>query len=184
LNIDRFTTPFTDKLCDILGLEYVPERLTFARNEHDVCISIPGYRQTKSFTCGYVSGLMVLRAYDPKACRKKFYELCLMHPEWGAGTRKISTALRQSGIGVRIRQGLTFGEISDYICDGHPIITSIQRRGEIHHWVVIYGVNKKTKEVFVAGEKFWFSPAPTVLSWKDFKKSIVQGTDYLVCWKK
>lgn len=184
MNIDRFTNSFTDRICDLLGFEYVREFLTGPRTDADVCIAIPGYRQTKSYTCGYVSGLMVLHAFDPKASAKDFLAQCQTHEEWGMSTRKVASALRQAGVGVRIRQGVNFSEIADYIKNGHPIITSIQRRGEIHHWVVIYGVNTKTKEIFIAGEKFWFSLAPTVMSWKDFRKSLVKGTDFLVCWKK
>lgn len=184
MNIDRFTGPLSDKIFHKLRLEYVREFLTRSRNPDDICIEIPGYRQTKSYTCGYVSGLMVLHAFDKKACGETFYEHCDAHHEWGMSTKKVATALRKSGIGVRIRQGLHFDEIADFISEGQPIITSIRRHKEIQHWVVIYGVNRKTKEVFIAGEKFWFSPAGTVFEWKKIRRQIPNRNDFLVCWQK
>lgn len=184
MEIARFTTPLSDKICSALGFEYVWELISKPRNENDIVIAIPGYRQTKSYTCGFVSGLMILHAYDPKANVKKFYELCDAHEEWGMSTRKVAKALRASGIGVMIRKELKFQDIADFIDAGHPIITSIKRRDEIQHWVVIYGVNKKTKEIFVAGDKFWFSPVSTIFKWNSFRHRIASGADFLVCWKK
>lgn len=184
MRIDQFTSPFSDQLCDQLGIEYITEVLTQPRNKDDICIDIPGYRQTKSYTCGFVSGLMVARTFYPKIPHTKFYELCRMHPEWGMSTKKLAAALRKSGVGVRIRQGLTFDEIAQFISEGQPIITSIRRNKEIQHWVVIYGVNKKLKEVFIAGEKFWFSPDETVFEWNELRHKIPAQNDFLVCWKK
>lgn len=184
MNIDQFTTPLSDELCERLGIEFITEILTEARNEHDVCLDIPGYRQTKSYTCGFVSGLMVLRTFYPRASWKKFHASCQMHPEWGMSTRKVASALRKSGIGVRIRQGLKFHEIAAAIEKGHPVITSIKRRGDVQHWVVIYGVNRRAREVFIAGEKFWFSPKSTVFKWRELKKQIPHQIDFLLCWKK
>jgi hypothetical protein len=83
-----------------------------------------------------------------------------------------------------IRKDLKFQDIAEYINDGHPIITSIKRQGDIQHWIVIYGVNRKTKEVFVAGDKFWFSPASTIMKWNNFRHRIASGADFLICWKK
>lgn len=160
------------------------EFLTRPRSEDDVCIEIPGYRQTKSYTCGYVSGMMVLHTFDPEACGEEFYTLCRAHDEWGMSTRKLATALRKKGIRVSIRKKFTLDEIADCIEAGMPIITSIKRVNEIQHWIVIYGVNRKTRELFVAGEKFWFSPAGTVFKWNEFRHRFPAGVDFLVCSSK
>jgi ABC-type bacteriocin/lantibiotic exporter with double-glycine peptidase domain len=184
MRIDQFTSDFSDNLCDLLGIEFVTEVLTEARSKDDIVLPVPGYRQTKSYTCGFVSGLMVARTFDPKVPHEKFYELCELHPEWGMSTKKLARALRQSGVGVRIRQGLHFDEIADYISAGQPIITSIKRHKDIQHWVVIYGVNKKLREVFIAGEKFWFSPAETVYKWNELRHKIPVQNDFLVCFRK
>lgn len=184
MRIDQFTTPESDRLCDELGIEFITEVLTEARSKDDITIDIPGYRQTKSYTCGFVSGLMVTRHFYPKTPHTKFYELCQMHPEWGMSTKKLAAALRKSDIGVSFRQGLSFNEIADYISEGKPIITSIRRSKDIQHWIVIYGVNRKTKEIFIAGEKFWFSPDETVFRWSEISRQIPVRNDFLVCWKK
>lgn len=184
MRIDHFTTAFSDDLCDKLGLEFIAEILTRARNSDDICIDVPGYRQLKSYSCGFVSGLMVLRTFYPNASHRKFYQLCDLNPEWGMSTKKVARALRKSGIGVRIRQGLSFDEIADFIEEGQPIITSVRRHKEIQHWIVIYGVNRKTREIFIAGEKFWFSLKPTVFEWKILRRQIPNKNDFLVCWKK
>jgi hypothetical protein len=184
MRIDQFTTPYSDMLCEKLGIHFIAEHLTRARNKDDIVIDVPGYRQTKSYTCGFVSGLMVVRTFFPNASHKKFHDICEMHPEWGMSTRKVANALRKSGIGVRVRPGLTFHEIAEFIERGEPMMTAVKRHKDIQHWVVIYGVNRKRKELFIAGEKFWFSPAETVYKWNEIKKQIPKGTDFLVCWKK
>lgn len=180
MRIDQFTTDETDALCDEMGLEYIAEVLTLARNKDDVVLDVPGYRQLKSYSCGFVSGLMVLRYFNPDSSWETFYKKCDLNPEWGMSTRKVANALRRSGIRVRIRQGLSFDGIADAIESGEPIITSVKRFKDIQHWIVIYGVNRKTKEIFVAGEKFWFSMEPTVFNWKEFKKSIPYRNDFLL----
>lgn len=182
MRIDQFTTPFSDQLCDKLGIEFISEFLTSARNKHDTVLDVPGYRQTKSYTCGFVSGLMVLRTFQPDASWETFHKKCQMHPEWGMSTRKVANALRKSGIQVRIRPGMKFDAIADAIESGAPVITSVKRYKDIQHWVVIYGVNRKRKELFIAGEKFWFSPASTVYPWSEIRPTIPSGADFLVCF--
>ncbi len=160
------------------------EFISRARNKDDIVIEIPGYRQTKSYTCGFVSGLMVLHSFNRKVSPKKFYSLCNVHEEWGMSTRKLATALRKMKISVSIKPGLKFDEILGYLSEGKPIITSIKRRDDIQHWVVIYGANKKTKEIFVAGDKFWFSPMKTHLKWNVFRRRVATGADFLICSPK
>lgn len=184
MRIDQFTTPYSDMLCEKFGIEFINEILTEARNKDDVVLDIPGYRQTKSYTCGFVSGLMVLRTFQSNASWKKFYDTCEMHPDWGMSTRKVANALRKWGLKVGWRQGMNFGEIAEAIESGKPILTAVRRHGEVQHWVVLYGVNRKKKQVFIAGEKFWFSPASTVLHWNELKKQVPRGTDFLVCCEK
>ncbi len=181
MEIAHFTTPLTDKLCSWLGFEFVPEFITRARSKEDLVLSIPGYRQTKSYTCGFVSGLMVLHYFDRTHSAKKFYESCNPHFEWGMSTRKVASALRKSKIKVSIKKSMPFHDLARLIEEGKPIITSIKRENVIQHWVVIYGVNRKTKEVFVAGDKFWFSPFKTSMDWKSFRRRIATGADYLIC---
>lgn len=184
MEIAHFTTPLTDKLCHKLGFEFVREFISRGWKKDDIVLKIPGYRQTKSYTCGFVSGLMVLHHFDRKQSAKKFYELCNPHFDWGMSTRKVASALRKSKIKVSIKKLMPFDELANLIEEGKPIITSIKRRDVIQHWVVIYGVNRKTKEVFVAGDKFWFSPATTRMEWKIFRRRIASGADFLVCSKK
>jgi hypothetical protein len=183
MEIAPFTTPLTDKIWDKLGIEYMPEFLTRARNKDDIVLSVPGYRQTKSYTCGFVSGMMVLHYFRPESTVKDFYPMCEAHDDWGVSTRKLSMALRKTGIKVSLQKSLTFEDIASFITEGRPIITSIKRHGQIQHWIVIYGVNRKTKELFVAGDKFWLSVFKTVLKWNVFRHRLPKGVDFLICWK-
>lgn len=184
MEISKFTTPFTDKLCTKWGIEYFPEFLSRARNPDDTVLALKGYRQTKSYTCGFVSGLMALQFFKPKANVKKFYQLCRLDDDWGASTRKVASALRKSGLQVSIRKSLTLEDIADCLEAGKPILTSIKRQGQIQHWVTIYGVNRKTKEVFVASDKFWFSLFKTITKWNVFRRRLPEGVDFLVCSSK
>lgn len=184
MEIHYFTTPFVDKLCTRIKLDYFPEFLTRARSPDDLVVNIPGYRQTKSYTCGFVGGLMILRYFRPEASTESFYLDCRAHDDWGISTRKAASALRKAGVGVSIKKHLHFEDIASAIEAGCPIMTSIKRQGQIQHWVVIYGVNRKTKEVFVAGDKFWFSLLKTTHKWNSFRHRLPAGVDFLVCYSK
>lgn len=184
MEISTFTNPFTDKLCTKMKLEYFREFLSRARSSDDTVLNIPGYRQTKSYTCGFVSGLMVLHYLQLKIPAQSFYSVCEAHDDWGMSTKKVATALRQFDVAVSIKKYLNFDEIASSIEEGKPIITSIKRHGQIQHWIVIYGVNRKTKEVFIAGDKFWFSVFKTIHKWNSFRHRLPTGVDFLICWKK
>ncbi len=176
-----FTTDHMDEVFTRLKKDYVQELLSRARVEGDVVIDIPGYRQIKSFSCGFVSGVMVLEGFGKKIDTEKFYQDCRPHQEWGISTRKLSDALRKNGIKVKIRQKLKFDEVAEAIAAGNPIITTVKRRNDIQHWIVIYGVNKRTKEIFVAGDKFWFTPDSTRQKWDPYRKRFPTWADFLIC---
>lgn len=184
MEICFFTTPLTDKICHKIKLDYFPEFLTRTRHPDVLILNIPGYRQTKSYTCGYVSGLMVLRYFRTNSDVKTFYADCRAHDDWGISTRKVADALRKHEIGVSLKRHLTFNQIASEIEAGRPILTSIKRKGQIQHWVVIYGVNKRKKEVYIAGDKFWFSLFKTNHQWKSFRPRLPQDVDFLVCWNR
>ena len=167
-----------------LKLDYIPEFLSRPRHPDVLVLNIPGYRQTKSFTCGFVSGLMVLRYFRADANAKTFYADCRAHDDWGISTRKVSNALRRQDVGVSLRRNLTFNQIASELEAGRPILTSIKRNGQIQHWVVIYGVNKRKKEVFMAGDKFWFSLFKTNHEWKSFRHRLPPDVDFLICRDK
>jgi hypothetical protein len=179
--ISRFTTDHMDEVFTRLKKEYVQELLSRARKDGDIVLGIPGYRQIKSFTCGFVSGLMVLEGLGKKIDSAKFYKECRPHQTWGISTRKLSRALRKNGIRVKIRQKLKFEEVAEAISAGHPIITTVKRRNDIQHWIVIYGVNKNTREIFVAGDKFWFTPDSTRHKWDPYWKRFPTWADFLIC---
>jgi hypothetical protein len=181
MEISPFTTDHMDEVFTRLKKDYVQELLSRATVEGDMVLDIPGYRQVKSFTCGFVSGFMVLEYFGIKTSSEKFYKLCRPHQEWGISTRKLSDALRKMKIKVVIRQKLSFDEIADAISEGKPIITSVKRRNDIQHWIVIYGVNRRTKEIFVAGDKFWFTPDATRYKWDPYRKKIATWADFLIC---
>lgn len=179
--ISPFTTPEMDRIFDSLKKEYVQELLSRATLSDDVVVNISGYRQIKSYTCGFVSGVMILEGFGIKIDTGKFYKQCRPHQTWGISSRKLADALRKNEIKVVIRQKLSFDEIADALTKGSPIITTVKRRNDIQHWVVIYGVNKRTKEIFVAGDKFWFTPDKTRYKWLEYKKRFPTWADYLIC---
>jgi ABC-type bacteriocin/lantibiotic exporter with double-glycine peptidase domain len=179
--ISPFTTDHMDKVFTELRLEYVQELLSRATHKDDIVLDIPGYRQIKSYTCGMVSGLMVLHHFNVKIDALKFHDHCRAHQTWGISTRKLANALRKLKIKVSIKKKPTFEVIADAISEGKPVITTVKRRHEIQHWIVIYGVNRKTKEIFVAGDKFWWSREPTRHKWEPYRKRFPAGSDFLIC---
>lgn len=148
----------------------------------DSTLQVPLYRQLKSYTCGFVAAAMVVHSFDRKKSFTKIWEHVTPDFTWGVQTWQLIRGLRKLGIGVSEKYNLTFEDIEESIENGFPVIVTIQRRG-IGHWVVIYGVNKKKKELLIAATGIAFISRHRY-TWDEFKKIQFRHKEFLICWGK
>lgn len=170
-----------NSLVDATGYEYISQIIPDPENTEDTTIlKIPGYRQTKNYTCGFVAGLMVLHKFKPKASATNFYYLCNPDREQSTSTGNLVRALRKNGVRVSIKKNMTFEQISDALENNMPVIMEVKRTRGITHWVVIFGYAVGPNRLYVAGNNL----LGTEYEWSKFKKMIATNGDWLVCSKK
>jgi ABC-type bacteriocin/lantibiotic exporter with double-glycine peptidase domain len=123
----------------------------FALDHHQadsdvVTLSIPGYRQARSYSCGYASVLMVARYFVPELRALDLYERLGTDSD---GTRQnaIIRELRCAGVSVGVRYDMSFDILCKSIDLGKPVIAYL---GDAEHWLVLYGYGRNPDRVFVA----------------------------------
>lgn len=126
-------------------------------------LDIPGYRQVRSYTCGYACALMVLRYFRADVPGRELYE-ALGTDRTGTRQTAIVQGLRQLGLSVSLRYDLDFDRLRSTIEAGKP---SIGYLDDIEHWVVMYGYGDAPRRIFIADprtdipcEHLWDSVAP------------------------
>jgi hypothetical protein len=169
-----------DRLADKTGIRIMPDILPHPGGDDVTTLAVPGYRQIDSFSCGAAAALMAVRTFRPGFPAGDFHDLC--SPVDGIQNQRLIRFLRKSGLGVSERGDLTFTAIAEQIDAGFPIITLVNEKDGLQHWVVIYGVGRKPNRVFVAGVKLPFI-GRKAFTWREFSRTWVTGYG-LVCWGK
>ncbi len=174
---------------DISGCEVYGERLAGSDHPDAVVLDVPGLRQTRDYSCGYVAALMVVwtfrrprsRAGQTKSMTALWYRV-EPDTETGTSTTRMIAALRASGIGVSHRRNLDFEGIVGAITDGFPIIVVVKTaRPDTEHWVVVYGANPTLRTVFVAGNELPLI-GKNEYRWAEFRRIWAEPGQGLVCW--
>jgi hypothetical protein len=179
-----------DSLSSLTGWRIVPEPLAHPDDPNVCTLDVPGYKQIESYTCGYVAGAMIMHTFHPRRSLERMIKLCAPDYETGVQTTTLVRALRASGIGVAVRENLTFADICKAIESGYPIVTLTKTpREDVVHWVVIYGYGKATNRLFIAGDDKWNFIGTLLgrkeVSWSDFQRSIWGQRGFgLICWGK
>jgi len=179
-----------DNLSSLTGWRIVPEPLAHPDDPNVCTLDIPGYKQIESYTCGYLAGAMIVHAFHPRRSLNQLLKQCAPDYETGVQTTTLVRALRASGIGVAVRENMTFADICKAIGSGYPVITLTKTpRADEVHWVVIYGYGKAPNRLFIAGDDKW-NFIGTLLGrkevrWSDFQRSIWGQRGFgLICWGK
>lgn len=174
---------------DISGVEVFGERLAGSDDPRAVVLDVPGLRQIRDYSCGFVAALMVVwtfrrprtKASQTKSMTSLWYRV-EPDTETGTSTTRMIAALRESGIGVSHRRDLDFDSIVSAITDGFPIVVVVKTaRPDTDHWVVVYGANPALRTVFVAGNELPFV-GRNEYRWAQFKRAWAEPGQGLVCW--
>lgn len=174
-----------DAVMDRTGWAFVGDRLPRQQSEQDAVLEdVPGYRQTQSYTCGFVAGLMVLHTFKPRASVDAFWKRVSPEDRMEVTNNRLIQALRKSGIRVGVTRDLTFTTFCQAIERRRPIATFVKTRdADTLHWVVVYGVGRNPNRIYVAGNGLpYFSKK--VVAWREFHRELAADAIGLVCWAK
>lgn len=171
-----------DALMDRTGSAFVGDRLPRRRSDDDTVLeNVPGYRQTQSYTCGFVAGLMVLHAFKPRASVDAFWKRMNPTEDMGVCNTRLIAALRASGIRVSVRRDLTFAAFDDAVAQRCPVITLVRtREADTLHWVVVYGVGRRPNRIYVAGNGLPYL-SRKVFPWLEFRRELAGEAIGSVC---
>ncbi len=125
-------------------------------------LDLPGYRQVRSYTCGYAVALMVVRFFRPDAPARELFERLGTGRD---GTRQtaIVRELRASGLGANVRYDMDFERYCAAFDAGKPVIG--YHHG-IEHWVALYGYARDPEDLlFVADSR---AGVPSVYRYGDY----------------
>ena len=135
-----------------LGIRLIPDIFgnpPVIKNHH-VRLPLGGYSQADSYSCGMMAGWSVLEFLNPSADLRRFAFDCAPEPVNGTPAYRLRKALRAQGVSVSTDR-LSFPMITRHIKAGHPILTAIHLRGDVYHWIAIYGFQSKPKRVYTIG---------------------------------
>jgi hypothetical protein len=109
-------------------------------------LPVPGFRQTRDYTCGFATALMVLRYFDAPMPAMELFQRLGTGPD---GTRQsaLLRELRAAGLRVNARYDVDFARICREIERNKLIIGYL---ADVEHWLVIYGYGLAPARVFVA----------------------------------
>ncbi len=109
-------------------------------------LPVPGYLQSRNYSCGFASALMVARYCAVTTPAQTLFEAL---GTGRSGTRQgaLVRVLRQSGLSANPRYDLDFQRLRRAIDRGKPIIGYL---ADAEHWMVIYGYGRGPDRVFVA----------------------------------
>lgn len=111
-----------------------------------VTVPLRGYRQARSYSCGFATALMVLRSFD---CVVEARELFESLGTGRSGTRQnaIVRELRRRGLRANTRYDLDFAALGRAIDAGKLVVGYLI---DAEHWLVLYGYGRGPDRVYVA----------------------------------
>jgi ABC-type bacteriocin/lantibiotic exporter with double-glycine peptidase domain len=165
--LDKLTTFLPDDFC----IPYYP-RQSSVSGAHT--LPIIGYKQTKTYNCGFASALMAVAYFCPIRNRRRLISMLGTNKNGTYETTMIRT-LRAYRLRVGKIRDIRFSAIQKAIDNNKLLIVPVKA----NHYVVIYGY--KPRHVFVA------DPLPfgrCKYRWEDFKAKMIRRENSLVVSRK
>jgi hypothetical protein len=172
-----------DAVSDLTNYAAVRVPLQKANRPGEVTLDLTGYRQVNTYACGAVASAMVVRFLRPLMSFERIHSAVDPTLESGAGTMRVTRALRSLGVGVSRKTDLTFDDICNAIDAGRPVMVCVKTKDKAtDHWVVVYGYGRRPNTLFVAGQG-WHFVARQRVKWADFRRQWRPPGEGIVCWK-
>ena len=134
-----------------------------------------GLHQRDSYSCGFVSTLMVLNYFYPNEIQTGLYE-GLGTNEEGTSQNAIIRQLRRRQVSVNTDYAFTHRRLRRAIDKGKLVIGY---RHKEEHWIVLYGYGLEPERVFIA------NPEPysyTICSWAKISQDL--GGFGIICSRR
>ena len=109
-------------------------------------LPLSGFRQTRDYTCGFATTLMVMRYFSVTTPATELYDR-LGTGRDGTRQNAIVRELRAAGLRSHLRYDVDFARIVREVDRNKLIIGYVN---DHEHWVVIYGYGRDPDRVFVA----------------------------------
>lgn len=172
-----------DVVSDVTNYAAVRVPLQKASRPGEVTLDLTGYRQVNTYACGAVAAAMVVKYLRPQVSFERIHAAVDPTQQSGAGTMRVTRALRSLRVGVSRKTDLTFDDICNAIDAGRPVMVSVKTTDtRTDHWVVIYGYGRRPNLLFVAGQGLHFIARQRV-NWSEFRRQWKPPGEGLVCWK-
>ena len=187
--IRRLAAECASTLANVTGIHAVPERLKRPKAGEGRDVGLRGFMQTDGHSCGYVAALSVLFTLKPPltlpgrlAAARDMWISTAPHIEKGVPETRLIRSLRDSGIIVGVRRGLTFAAIRAAIDSGFPVITVLRTADpKENHWTTVHAYSLRPNRVHLANTRVveGLEAAPM---WSDFTRRLWADRGYgLVC---
>lgn len=108
--------------------------------------SLRAYRQSRNYSCGFASALMVLRSFGQAVEARELFQ-SLGTGRSGTRQNAIIRELRSRGMSANVRYDMSFAALGRAIEAGKLIIGYLV---DVEHWLVIYGYGRDPDRVYVA----------------------------------
>lgn len=126
-----------------------------------VTLPVPGYRQVRSYSCGFATALMVVRYFELPVAGRELYSL-LGTDRTGTRQTAIVRALRGLGLRASVRYDAGFDRLARGIDAGKLVVGYLH---DVEHWLVLYGYGRDPDRVFVADPR---PGLPCEHLWEDY----------------
>jgi hypothetical protein len=133
-----------------LGIRKIRDFFSDKPEKGYVKLRIRGYCQTDSYSCGVIAGWSALEMLNPEASFSQFDADCDPDPHWGTSTASLRKALKKQGIASR-KVTPSWDALRREIKAGNPVLATIYLRGDVYHWVCIYGYRENPDMVLYVG---------------------------------
>jgi len=173
------------KLAEFIGpripasLRRIPDLWDDFADEGDVKLRVKFYSQTDWFSCGPVAASIVVETFHPRADFAAIYRECRPDPLEGTSTARLISGLRTFSVRVSRRRDLGFDELATAIEQGYPIIAGVTYQ-TYGHWVVLYGVNRRRKRLFVCNVGC-LGHSRQECTWREWKSWRDPACEALIC---
>ena len=126
---------------------------------------------------------MAVKFLRPHIKFERIYAAVSPTRKTGAGTGRVTRALRSLAVRVSWRKNLTFDDICDAIDVDSPVLVCLKTAdAETDHWVVVYGYGRRPDLLFVAGRGIHFV-ARNRMRRGDFRRLWSPAGEGLICSK-
>ena len=109
-------------------------------------LKLDGYLQSKNYTCGFASLLMVVRYLRVELSNEELFEM-LETDRSGTSQSKIIETIRNLNLSANVRYDLDLNGIAKNIQSSKPMIAYLV---DEEHWVVIYGCDVEKQKIYLA----------------------------------